>query len=315
MDRLTAMEVFVRVVERGSFTVAAQELQLSRSMVSKHVQDLEQRMGVRLLNRTTRRLSATDAGRVFFDRCIRILLAVEDAEDITGEQQNQLRGLLRLNVPVFFGVRHLTPALADFTRRHAGVSVDMTLNDRVVDLIEEGYDLAVRIGRLADSSLIARRLAPCRFVTCASPGYLGERGEPATPEDLRQHNCLAYTYMALKDEWLFSGRDGDVAVRVSGNFRANNGDALRVAALSGQGITQAPSFLVGDDLKHGRLVPLLAGFQSPETGIYALYPPGRVSAKVRSLVAFLAARFGDDPEWDGWRDPAAAQRQPACWRA
>ena len=302
MDRLTAMEVFVRVVERASFTIAAEELRLSRSMVSKHVQDLEARMGVRLLHRTTRRLSVTEAGRGYFERCSQILADVADAECVAGEHQTQLRGSLRLNVPVSFGVHYVTPAIADFTRQHEGVSVDMVLNDRMVDLIQEGYDLAVRIGRLADSSLIARRLAPCRFVVCASPDYLRARGEPVHPDDLTRHNCLGYSYRAPSDEWRLSGAAGDVAVPVSGNFRANNGDALRVAALCGKGIIHAPSFLVGDDLRLGRLVPLLTGFQAPEAGIFALYPPGRVSAKVQHLVAFLAARFGDEPAWESWRD-------------
>lgn len=298
MDRLTAMEVFVRVVERSSFTVAAEELRQSRAMVSKHVQDLEDRLGVRLLNRTTRRVSVTEAGRLYFDRCTQILAEVEEAENAAGEHQVEPRGVLRLNAPMSFGVHHLAPAIAEFTRSHGGVSLEMVLNDRVVDLIEEGYDLAVRIGRLADSSLIARRLAPCRLVICAAPAYLAERGAPLHPEDLVGHNVLGYSYWALRDEWRFQSDRGEISVRISGNLTANNGDALRAAALCGQGIIMQPTFLVGEDLARGRLVRLLADYHLPELGIFAVYPPGRVAAKVRSFITFLAARYGDVPEWD-----------------
>lgn len=301
MDRLTAMEVFVRVVERGSFIAAAEELRLSRAMVSKHVQDLEERLGVRLLNRTTRRIALTEAGRAYFERCAQILADVEEAEDAAGALQSEPRGTLRLNAPMSFGIIHLAPAIADFSAAHPGVAVDVALNDRVVDLIEEGYDLAVRIGRLADSSLIARRLAPCRLVACASPDYLRAHGEPGHPEDLTRHNCLGYSYWVSRDEWRFEGPDGPISVCISGNLRANNGDALRVAALHGQGIVLQPTFLVGDDLVSGRLVPLLRQFQLPELGIFAVYPPGRhLAAKVRSFVTFLAARYGEHPAWDAW---------------
>lgn len=302
MDRLTAMEVFTRVVERSSFTLAAEELRLSRAMVSKHVQDLEERLGVRLLNRTTRRVSVTEAGRHYFERCAQILAEVEAAENAAGEHQIEPRGLLRLNAPMSFGIRHLGPAIAEFSRIYNGVAVDMVLNDRVVDLIDEGYDLAVRIGRLADSSLIGRRLAPCRLVVCAAPEYLAERGKPVHPDDLGAHNCLDYTYAALRNEWRFLKGQEEVSVRISGNLMANNGDVLRAAALCGQGIVMQPTFLVGDDLNTGRLVPLLTEYRLPELGIFALYPPGRVSAKVRSFVSFLASLYGDAPDWDRWAD-------------
>lgn len=301
MDRLNAMTLFVRVVERGSFTAAAEDLRLSRAMASKHVRDLEEALGVRLLNRTTRRLSVTEAGRVYFERCAQILSDIAEAEQMVGDMQARPQGRLRLNAPMSFGTLHLAPAVADFTAEFDSVTVDMTLSDRIVDLIEEGFDLAVRIGRLASSSLIARKLAPCRLVVCAAPGYLARHGTPQRPEDLAAHDCLGYTYAALRDEWRFGGADREISVRIAGTMQANNGDALRAAALRGRGIILQPTFIVGHDLCSGALVRLLPDFPVEDLAIYAVYPPGRhLSAKVRSFVDFLAARFGDRPEWDAW---------------
>jgi DNA-binding transcriptional LysR family regulator len=304
MDRLAAMEAFVRVVERGGFTAAAEDLRLSRAMVSKHVQDLEAHLGARLLNRTTRKVSLTEVGRVYHERCAQILADIAETESAVGALQARPRGRLRINAPVSFGALHLTAAVADYMAAHAEVTVELTLNDRVVDLVEEGYDLAVRIARLADSSLIARRLAPCRMVVCASPAYLERRGRPRRPADLAGHDCLDYRYQA-REEWQFEGPEGPVSVRVRGSLEANNGDALRAAAVRGTGVVLQPSFIVGADLAAGRLVPVLPGYRVPELAIHAVYPPGRhLSAKVRSFIDFLAPRYGERPAWDAWMSGA-----------
>lgn len=309
MDKLAAMAVFVRVVDRGSFTAAAEDLRLSRAMVSKHVQDLEAHLGVRLLSRTTRRLALTEEGRLYHARCVDILSDIAEAEQGAAERQAEPQGLLRLNGPVSFGTRYLTPAIAAFTAAHPKVRVDMVLVDRVVDLVDEGYDLAIRIGVLASSSLIARRLAPCRLVACAAPDYLGRHGIPRHPVDLAGHNCLGYSLGLLSDGWRFHGPEGEVVVPITGNLTVNNGDALRMAALSGQGVIVLPTFIVGADLSAGTLRPVLEDYALPEMGIHAVYPPGRhLPAKVRSVIDFLAARFGEAPAWDAWRSGTSVHR-------
>lgn len=301
MDRLNAIEAFVCVVERGGFAAAATSLRKSRAMVSKHVRDLEERFGARLLHRTTRRVSLTEAGRIYYERCVQVLADLAEADDAVNAQQSSPRGTLRLNAPMSFGTMHLAAAVADFSALHPDVSVDMALNDRIVDLVQEGYDVAVRIGRLADSMLIARRLAPCRMAVCAAPSYLARCGEPRTPAELGGHNCLGYTYMSTWDEWRFEGPNGAQSVRVSGNLNSNNGEALAAAARRGLGIIVQPTFIIGEDLKAGRLVRLLADYQPFEPAISAVYPHARhLSAKVRSFVDFLTGRFGDRPHWDEW---------------
>jgi|HigsolmetaAR203D_1030402.scaffolds.fasta_scaffold00272_21 DNA-binding transcriptional LysR family regulator len=301
MDRLTAMEAFVRVVETGSFTRAAGQLRLSRAMVSKYVQELENRLGVRLLNRTTRRLSLTEAGAAYYERCARIVADAAEADQVAARLNLSPQGLLKINAPMSFGTRHLAPAIPDFIAAYPAISVEMTQNDHLVDLLEEGYDVAVRIGRLADSSLVARRIAPCRLVICASPAYLDRRGRPRHPDDLADHDCLGYTYSPPPDVWRLSGPDGERQVRISGPFRANNGDTLRAAALAGLGLAIQPTFIVGADIEAGLLEPVLLDHPPPTVTIHAVYPHGRhLSAKVRCFVDFLAERFGPDPYWDRW---------------
>src|SRR5918994_711014 len=294
MDRLSAIEAFISVVERGGFTAAAESLRISRAMVSKHVKDLEEHLGARLLNRTTRRVSLTEVGRVYYERCIQVMADLAEADAAVGELQAEPVGTLRLNAPMSFGTMHLAAAVADYAALHPKVAVDMTLNDRLVDLVGEGYDVAVRVGRLADSSLIARRLALSRMVVCAAPSYLARYGTPASPQELANHNCLGYSYMSPRDEWRFDGPDGAVTVRVSGNLIANNGEALAVAARQGYGIIVQPTFIVGEDLRTGGLVRLLPDYSHAESPISAVYPHARhLSAKVRSFVDFLAGRFGE----------------------
>jgi DNA-binding transcriptional LysR family regulator len=232
--------------------------------------------------------------------CERILAEIEEAEASTSLDRIEPRGTLRLNVPLTFGFREIAPALAEFSSLHPALTVDLGLADRYVDLIEEGWDLAIRIGRLKDSALVARRLAPCRIVVCASPSYLAAQGIPKTPDDLGSHNCLGYTLPSAlsASRWLF-GPEGETAVPVSGNLRANNGDALLAAALAGQGIVYQPTFLVGDALRDGSLVRILPEHAIPEYGVHAVFPSGRQApAKVRAFVEFLARRFAPEPAWD-----------------
>jgi DNA-binding transcriptional LysR family regulator len=299
MENLSAMIVFARVVEARSFSTAARQLGLSKSTVSKHVSRLEDRLGARLLNRTTRRLSPTEVGLAFYERCTRIAAEVEEAEAAVTRLHSAPRGTLKVNAPMSFALAHIAPAIGQFLGEHPELTVDISMSDRFVDLIDEGFDLAVRIADLPDSSLIARRIAPNRRVACAAPAYLERHGTPTTLEELADHNCLIYTYPTPHQTWRFV-RDGDEhTARVSGSFLANNGDVLLTAALDGLGIAVLPTFIVGDEIKTGRLQAVLTDYQLPETSVYAVYPHNRhLSAKVRAFVDFLSERFGPTPYWE-----------------
>lgn len=309
LDRVTSLEVFIRVAVAGSLSAAARTMGLSQTMVTKHIAALETRLGVKLFHRSTRRLSITEAGRRYLDSAERILGELEAADAAVSSDRFEPRGLLRLNAPVSFGARQIAPLLSEFARHHPGVQVELGLNDRLVDLAEEGWDLALRIGSLNDSSLIARRLAPCRTVLVAAPAYLAAHGTPRTVAELAQHNCLGYTLSRLTgaDRWSF-GSKGETVVQVAGNLRANNGDALRAAAVAGQGIIYQPTFVVGDDLRAGTLVALTLDELTVEFGgIYAVYLPERnPPAKLRAFIDFLVERFAAVPPWD--RD--LAERRP-----
>jgi DNA-binding transcriptional LysR family regulator len=300
LDRLTGMEVFVRIANAGSLSGAARVMRMSQTMVTKHLAALEARLGTRLFHRTTRRLTITEAGRRYLDSTERLLADIESAEVAVAADRVEPRGLLRLNVPLVFGVRQIAPRLAAFAARYPGVTIDLGLNDRLIDLAEEGWDLAIRIGALRDSSLVARRLARCRMMICAAPSYLAARGTPRTTADLAGHNCLGYTLaQAGAARWRMGGAAA-IDVAVSGNLRANNGDALLAAALAGQGLIYQPSFIVGDDLRAGRLVPItLEQPPSDQFAVYAIYLPERTpSAKVRAFIDFIADAFAPEPPWD-----------------
>jgi DNA-binding transcriptional LysR family regulator len=300
LDRLTGMEVFVRIANAGSLSGAARVMRMSQTMVTKHLAALEARLGTRLFHRTTRRLTITEAGRRYLDSTERLLADIESAEVAVAADRVEPRGLLRLNVPLVFGVRQIAPRLAAFAARYPGVTIDLGLNDRLIDLAEEGWDVAIRIGALRDSSLVARRLARCRMMICAAPSYLAARGTPRTTADLAGHNCLGYTLaQAGAARWRMGGAAA-IDVAVSGNLRANNGDALLAAALAGQGLIYQPSFIVGDDLRAGRLVPItLEQPPSDQLAVYAIYLPERTpSAKVRAFIDFIADAFAPEPPWD-----------------
>jgi DNA-binding transcriptional LysR family regulator len=300
MDSLTDIVVFVRVVDDGSFTRAAERLKLSRSVVSKYVTRLEGRLGARLLNRTTRRLSLTEAGRIFYERSRRGLQDIEEAEAEVSRLQEKPRGVLRINSPMSFGILHIAPALPEFLAQHPEVSVEMNLDDRVVDVIEEGFDVSIRITEMPDSSLIARRLAACRHVIVAAPAYLEKHGTPRTPEDLRDHNIISFSYQASANDWHFISPDNkQVSVPVSGSMQANNSLALREALLRGVGITRTPTFVVGKDVQDGHLLPILGNYRTLEVSIYLVYPQRRhLSPKVRAFVDFMADRISEPPYWD-----------------
>ena len=292
MDRFEEMRVFAAVVDAGSFVGASAALEMSKAAVSRHVAELESRLGVRLLHRTTRRLSLTPEGEVFHVRCRELLGGVDEAEAEITSRSGEASGLLRINVPVSFGLLHLAPLWAEFMTQHPKVTLDVTLADRVVDLVEEGFDMAVRIARLPNSSLVSRALASTRLVLCASPAYLQARGWPTHPSDLAQHDVLAYSLFSMGDRWEFTGPEGDVSVKVTPRLRTNSGDTCRAAALRHQGIVLQPTFLIGADLLAGTLVEAMPAWHSVELGVYAVYPSRKfVSPKVRRLIEFLVDAF------------------------
>jgi DNA-binding transcriptional LysR family regulator len=287
MNQLEDMRIFVTTVEKGSFTGASDALGLSKQFVSRRVAALEERLGVRLLNRTTRRLHVTDAGREYHARAVRILEEVEDAELAVSSQGDSPRGTLRLTAPMSFGTLYLGSVLPAFLLRYPAVSVELDLNDRTVDLIHEGYDMGIRIGTLDDSTLIARALAPAQIVTCCSPAYLAGRGAPVTPDDLATHDCLLYGHNRQVN-WTFQEVGKPCSVSVSGCLLANNGEIVRDAALAGLGIAWLPTFIVGDALREGRLVTVLDAYAPPPMVVYAVYPQHRqASLTIRAFVDYL----------------------------
>lgn len=300
MDPLTDIGVFVQVVDSGSFTQASRKLELSKSVVSKYVTRLESRLGARLLNRTTRRLSLTEAGRTFYERSRLGLQAIQDAEDEVSRLQGEPRGTLKINAPMSFGVLHIAPALPEFLSAYPELSVDMNLDDRIVDVIGGGFDVSVRIADLPDSSLVARRLGPCRHAVVASPAYLEHHGEPRTPEDLKDHNVITYQYQTSAHDWHFRTPEGkSISVPVTGSIQMNNALALREALRNGAGITRTPTFVVGQDLRSGTLKAILTRYETLEVSIYLVYAErAHLTPKVRAFVDFMAARISDSPYWD-----------------
>lgn len=288
MDKFLEMQAFVAVVDAGSFVRGADALKMSKSVVSRLVAELEQRLGVRLLQRTTRRLSLTREGELFHERCKDLLSGVGDAEAEVSRHAGEVIGELRVSVPVTFGLMHLAPLWPVFMARHPRLMLDVTLGDRVVDLVDEGYDLAVRIAHMPSSSLVSRKLAATRLILCATPSYLRSHGVPGHPRELAHHSVFAYKLLSTGEQWHFEGPQGPVAVKVNPRMRSNSGDTCSAAALQHQGIVLQPSFLVGADLTSGALVEVLPQFRSIELGIYAVYPSRKqLAPKVRLLVDFL----------------------------
>lgn len=297
MDRLRALEFFVEIVEAGSFVAAAETMRTSKASLSRHLQSLETHLGARLLNRTTRRLSLTEAGRVYYERCKLILEELEEIDGIVGLSSQQANGRLRINAPLSFGIKHLAPLWGRFMAEHPAVELDITLADRMVDLVDEGYDMAIRITRMPDSSLVARRLTSTRLLLCASPEYLAKHGVPQTLPELAQHQTIGYSYAPQGDVWHFEGPEGPASVTTHPRLRANNGDTCRAVALNHQGISLQPDFLVSEDINQGTLIPILPEYTGTEIGVYAVYPSRKhLSGKVRAMLDFLVKAFAEDPD-------------------
>jgi DNA-binding transcriptional LysR family regulator len=289
MDRLTSLTAFVRVVDSGGFSAAARRLNMSTTMVSNHVQALEDRLGARLLHRTTRRVSLTEVGKAYYDRCVRILADIEQADDIAGALQSTPRGTLRIYTATHI-VQFVAPVVTQFLAAYPEVKVDLSMGERTIDMIEEGFDLAVRLTPPPDSSLIVRSLATWRHVLCCSHGYLEQHDRPQQLSDLAERNCVRHVNYPYQNEWRFTDRRGaPAAVKVSGNLISNSGETLRMAALEGAGIFLAAGFLVADDLETGRLVRLLPDYRPLDFAMNAVYPHRHhLSAKVRTFIDMLA---------------------------
>lgn len=294
MDTLTDIAVFVRVVACNSFTRAADELELSRAVVSKYVARLEERLGVRLLNRTTRRLALTEAGAELFEASRNALERIDEAEESIARLQREPQGRLKVNAPMSFGILHLARVLPDFLAQHPKIHVDLVMDDRVVDFLGEGFDVGVRIADMADSTLVAKKIANCAVIACAAPSFLAQQGEPETPEDLASQECILYRYSAGANVWRFTAAGGrEIAVAVSGRLRMNNGIAVKEAAVRGLGVILTPTFYVERELQEGSLQRVLEGYRVPDLGMYAVYPQRTfVPPKVRAFVEFLAREFG-----------------------
>jgi len=299
MDKFAAIRVFIKVVEEGSFTRAAGELRLSRSAASKTVIELEQELGVQLLQRTTRSVSPTEQGRIYYERCQMILGELDEADAEVGGLQTTARGVLRVNAPMSFGTLHLGRSLGDFMARYSQIRLELILSDQLIDPVAQGFDVTLRIGELVSSSLIARKIVPARRVICAAPTYLDRRGTPTHPGELRDHDCLNYGYLATGNQCKLTGPDGDHWVQLPWRMCTNNAQLLRDAAIHGQGIALLPTFIVGGDLRRGALRAILPDFEPPELALYAIYARTEpLPTKCRVFIDFLVERFGGHPYWD-----------------
>jgi DNA-binding transcriptional LysR family regulator len=299
MTEIEDLRAFVEVVEAGGFSRAANRLGVSKSIVSRRIARLEAELGARLLSRTTRGISPSEAGLELKARAERILLDLQEAEDAVAQRSGDVAGRLRVSVPLAFGVRHVAPVLAELLARHRRLSIDAVYTDRLVDLIAERFDVAVRIGELQDSTLVARRIAPIRAAVVASRGYLAKHGRPKTPEDLAAHECLIYTGARQPQHWRFRSGKRWVSIRVDGRLHSDNGESIATAAIGGLGIAMLPTFLAASAIESRTLEPLLTDYPLPEAGLHFVRPPGaHVPAKVHALLDAMVERFGGEPDWD-----------------
>ncbi|WP_313516426.1 LysR family transcriptional regulator [Pseudomonas sp.] len=314
MDTFAALNAFIAVIEEGGFAPAGRRMQVATSSVTRQVDALEESLGTRLLNRSTRSVTLTSAGESYFEHAVRILGDLESANLEVSEAAEAPRGLLRVSLPVAFARLHIAPALPEFTRRYPDIRLDLVLSDTIADLVEQRLDLAIRLGGVESPSVVARKIAPHHRCLCASPAYLREHGEPRTPADLTQHQCLTFSYSRGSNIWHFKGRTEEV-VRVTGPVRANSSELLREAAIAGMGLILMPSWLVGGDIEAGRLRLVLpqwsSGIGETDAGIHAVYQPNRRSSKkVRAFIDFFATHFGSPPYWDRLAAPGAKTVAP-----
>ncbi|MFA5957104.1 LysR family transcriptional regulator [Hyphomicrobium sp.] len=301
MDKLDAMRALVKVVSSGSYAEAARRLGLTRSAVSKGVMELEQALGARLLDRTTRRVTPTEAGLAYYERCVSILSQIEETESQVSRLHDEPKGILKVNAPMSFGMLYLGKAISDFMIRFGELKVELVLTDRFIDPLEEGADITLRIGTFTDSSLIARRIAPARMILAASPEYIEKHGAPLSPADLIDHRCLSYGHSTSMQRWHLTDKGQPVSIAIGACLSSNNGDVLRDAAVQGIGIANLPTFIVGQDVSAGRLKLVLPDNRPADLSIHALYAPNRyLAAKTRVFIDFLVERFGKNPSWDNF---------------
>lgn len=300
MDRFENMDTFVHIVETGGISAAAERMDIAKSVVSRRLKELEAHLGVQLFRRTTRKMNLTDSGRAFYEQAVRILADIIEAEQAVSHSHGALKGNLKLALPLSFGLMHLGPAIQEFLHAHPAIKFDLDFDDRQVDLLTEGFDLAIRIAHLPDSSLIARRIAPIQLVMCASPTYLQQMGAPQTPAELSKHRCLAYSLISNSDNWnLYDATEQLTRVRITSYLKASNGEFLRDAAVDGLGIVLLPTFIVHQEIEQGMLQPLLTKYHCAQLTAYAVYPQTRhLSRRVRAFVDFLRNRFAEMPYWD-----------------
>ena len=293
MDKVASLRAFVKVVETGSFTEAGRQLRLSRSAISKYVAELEHSLGVQLLNRTTRYASPNENGQMYFDRALAVLSELDAADEAVAQAHSTPSGLLRINAPMSYGTFRLGPAIPEFMEKYPDVKIQLVLSDELLDPIQDGFDVTLRIGELGSSSLIARKITPIDRAVCASPDYLARRGIPAHPRDLRDHVLLTYGFLLTGNQWKLTGADGDHWILPSWSLCVNNAEVLRDAAIRGRGVALIPTFIAGDALEKGILRAVLQDYRAPPSALYAIYPPTRhLSVKVRLFIDFLVERFG-----------------------
>ncbi|OMH33873.1 LysR family transcriptional regulator [Motiliproteus sp. MSK22-1] len=300
MKGFSAIPIFVAVIETGGFSPAARKLGVSKSAVSKRITQLEDQLGVRLLHRTTRKLSLTEAGLRYYELASQVMVTAAQAEDAVTELQGEPQGRLRINVPMSFGRLHVAPVIPVFLERFPKLEINLVMDDQMVDLVGGGFDLAIRAGELPDSALIARKLAPCRHVIVASPEYVAREGRPKTVDELRDHNCLLYSYSTDAKEWTLTNNKETTSIQVSGNYQVNNSEALLEGVRAGTGIGRLPTFVAGPDLKAKRLINLFESYQIADKTLYAVFPEREyLPAKVRVFVDFLIEQFGgEEPYWE-----------------
>lgn len=300
MIKTEEIQAFVNIVDATTITAAAARLGIAKSAISRRLSELEEQLGVELFHRTTRKLVLTESGQGFHTRCIQILADLEEAEHAVSQAHQELSGLLRVAAPLSFGLMHLGPAIIEFQKLHPKLNFDIDFNDRQIDLIQEGFDIGIRIAQLKDSSLIARKLAKVSFIVCASPSYIKQHGKPNTPDELLNHACINYSYLDNPGHWLFRNAQGEEqTIKIPKFMQANNGRFLCSAAIAGLGIYRLPTFIAYEAIAKGELIPILRDYPIPEVNAYAIYPPTRhLSQRVRRFIDFLVERFSGVPYWE-----------------